>query len=186
MNKRHFLLLLIYIFLLLTMSACKKIDDMGYRIFTIKENKHRSTTTYNTTKSNFISFDVIFDSSAIYTTSDPINQYDVNKLYGISDCGCNHQYNSIRLGWRWLNDSLEILWFKHMHGTFTFEKIKTINLNQSYSYNITMDGDTYTICVDGVCDTTKRGCDENYRHYYLYPYFGGDEKSPHDIIIRIK
>ena len=60
MNKRHFLLLLIYIFLLLTMSACKKIDDMGYRIFTIKENKHRSTTTYNTTKSNFISFDVIF------------------------------------------------------------------------------------------------------------------------------
>ena len=185
MNKRNFILIILCVFFL-SVNGCKKIDDMGYRVFTIKENKHRSTTAYNTTKSNYISFNVIFDSSAIYATDDPNNQYDVNKLYGISDCGCNHQQHSMRVGWRWLNDSLEILWFKHMHGTFSFEKIKTISLNHSYDYSITLEDSTYLICVDGVCTTTKRSCEGTYRHYYLYPYFGGDEKAPHDIKIKIK
>ena len=61
-----------------------------------------------------------------------------------------------------------------------------INLNQSYDYTITLEDSSYIICVDGICDTTTRGCDDVYRHYYLYPYFGGDEKAPHDIKIRIK
>ena len=105
-----------YIFILIFLSffasfACKKIDDMGYREYIIKECKHRSSYSYNTTKSDYISFKAIFDSSSIYITDDPNNQYDVNKLYGISDCGCNHKDYSIRLGWRWLNDSLEVLWF---------------------------------------------------------------------------
>ena len=186
MKKRYIIFLFIFLSFAGVLDACKKIDNMGYRIFTIKENRHRSTTTYKTTKSNYITFKAIFDSSAIYTTDDPNNQYDVNKLYGISDCGCDHQYYSMRLGWRWLNDSLEILWFKHMHGHFTFEKLKTINLNQSYDYTITLEDSSYIICVDGICDTTTRGCDDVYRHYYLYPYFGGDEKAPHDIKIRIK
>ena len=184
-RKREIIFIFLFLFFLFG-SACKKIDNMGYRVFTIKENKHRSTTTYNTTNSNYITFKSIFDSSTIYITDDPINQYDVNKLYGVSDCGCNHKQYSMRLGWRWLNDSLEILWFKHMHGTFTFEKIKTINLNQSYKYSITLEDSLYLICVDGMCVSTKRSCNGTYRHYYLYPYFGGDEKAPHDIKIKIK
>jgi len=181
-----FALILFGTLLILNIGSCKKIDDMGYREFVIKECKHRSSYLYNTTKSDYISFKAVFDSSAIYTTDDPNNQYDVNKLYGISDCGCNHRDYSMRIGWRWVNDSLEVLWFKHMHGIFTFEKIKTISLNHSYDYSITLEDSTYLICVDGVCDTTKRACDGNYRHYYLYPYFGGDEKAPHDIKIKIK
>lgn len=185
MMKRIFILGLIYIFFL-SLNACKKIDDLGYRVFTIKENRHRSTTAYNTTKTNHLTFKAIFDSSAIYHTDDPVNQYDVNKLYGLSDCGCDHSYYSMRLGWRWLNDSLEVLWFKHMHGIFTFDKITTINLNQPYDYSITFTDSSYIICVGNLCEETKRSCDGTYRKYYLYPYFGGDEKAPHDIKIRIK
>jgi len=186
MNKRHFLLLSIYILLFLTLSACKKIDDMGYREFIIKECKHRSSYLYNTTRSDYITFKAVFDSSVIYTTIDPNNQYDVNKLYGVSDCGCKHQDYSMRLGWRWLNDSLEILWFKHMHGNFTFEKIQTININQSYDYSISFNDSNYIVCVNGNCVTTPRPCHMSFKKYYLYPYFGGDEKAPHDIKIRIK
>tara|TARA_R110000824_G_scaffold319842_1_gene506821 strand:- start:1065 stop:1625 length:561 start_codon:yes stop_codon:yes gene_type:complete len=185
--KRILLIVLLgYITIFCGISACKKIDNRGYRVFTIKENKHRSTTTYNTTKSNYITFKAIFDTTSIYYTDNADNQYDVNKLYGVSDCGCNHKHYSMRLGWRWLNDSLEVLWFKHMHGTFTFEKIRTIDLNQSYDYSITLEDSVYIVCVGGVCMTTKRSCKGTYRHYYLYPYFGGDEKAPHDIIIKIR
>ena len=185
MNKRNYILILIYFFLL-SLNGCKKIDDMGYRVFTIKKGNHRSTTNYKTTKTDHLTFKSIFDSSAIYTSIDPINQYDVNKLYGLSDCGCNHSINSIRVGWRWLNDSLEILWFKHMNGNFSFDKITTIDIDKVYDYSISFTDTSYIICVDNICKETTRSCSDNNRRYYLYPYFGGDESAPHDIKIRIQ
>ena len=99
-----------------------KIDENGFKTFTIKEGKHRSGYRYKTSRENKFNIECIFDSSVIYTTEDPVNQWDVNKLWGVSDCGNNHMDNSIRFGWRWLNDSLEILWFRHLNGNFEFEK----------------------------------------------------------------
>jgi len=175
-----------FLFLITCILSCKKIDSNGYRVYKIKEGRHRSNTAYCTTKSNYISFEAIFDESAQYTTNDPANQYDVNKLYGLSDCGNNHTKNSIRFGWRWLNDSLEILWYKRENGDFSFEKITTIDINTSYYYTITFTEDCYILNVDGIEVVVDRKCSETYRRYYLYPYFGGDEEAPHDITIRIK
>ena len=112
--------------LLLFLIGCHKPDPEGYRTYTIKEGKHRSTYSYNTSRDTIFNWDIIFDSSAIYTTEDPDNQYDINKLIGWSDCGENHMEYSIRFGWRWLNDSLEIHWFRHQHNQFTFDKIKSV------------------------------------------------------------
>ena len=177
---------LVIIFVVLSFVSCKKIDDNGFRVYKIKEGHHRSNTAYCTTKSNYISFEAIFDESAQYTSSDPTNQYDVNKLYGLSDCGTSHTKNSIRFGWRWLNDSLEILWYKREDGDFSFGNITTVDLNTSYHYSITFTEDLYILTVDGIEVEVDRKCSESYRKYYLYPYFGGDEKAPHDITIRIK
>jgi len=174
------------LFLILCILSCKKIDSNGYRVYKIKEGRHRSNTAYCTTKSNHITFNAIFDESAQYTSSNPTNQYDVNKLYGLSDCGNNHTKNSIRFGWRWLNDSLEILWYKREDGDFSFGNITTINLNTSYYYTITLTEDSYILSVDGIEVVVDRRCSETYKRYYLYPYFGGDEEAPHDITIRIK
>ena len=124
--------LFVALFLLGVFSSCKKIDENGFRRYTIKEGKHKSRTRYKTTKTNCLQFQTIFDNSAIYTSQDPANQYDVNKLYGLSDCGDNHTETSIRFGWRWLNDSLEILWFKHTNNNFSFAKIKSIDLSFTY------------------------------------------------------
>ena len=115
-----------FLFLIICIISCKKIDTQGYRVYKIKSGRHRSNTAYCTTKSNYITFEAIFDESEQYTSIDPINQYDVNKLYGLSDSGTSHTKNSIRFGWRWLNDSLEILWFKHEDGDFSFGNITTI------------------------------------------------------------
>ena len=40
--------------------------------------------------------------------------------------------------------------------------------------------------VDDISTVIPRACDMNYKRYYLYPYFGGDEVAPHTIKIKIK
>ena len=180
------ILLISLMFNFFTLLSCKKVDQLGYTVYTIKENRHRSTYKYKTTKSHNFNFSVIFDTTAVYETEDPLNQADVNKLYGISDCGCNHKDYSIRVGWRWFNGKLEILWFRHLNGNFEFEKITDVDLDFSYDYNIMLTEDYYIITVDGIIDSISRPCNGVYNSYYLYPYFGGDEKAPHDIVIKIK
>jgi len=112
-------------------------------------------------------WNIEFDSSAIYKTVDSVNQLDINKLIGWSDCSASHLDNSIRFGWRWLNDSLEIHWFKH-------------------EYELTISTWDYKLSVDGTYVHVPRNCPEQYRRYQLYPYFGGNETAPHDIKIKIK
>lgn len=182
------------IFLILILTGCKKIKD-NYTTFIIKENRHRSTTAYNTTKDTIFNWRIIFDSSAIYTSKDSANQYDINKLIGWSDCKENHMDYSIRFGWRWLNGNLEIHWFRHQHGLFSFGKIKNISLCEPHDYSLLIRDNEYTLCVDqNICSIKKRSCSsvmhqlqpEDCRKYMLYPYFGGQEKAPHRIKIKIK
>jgi hypothetical protein len=169
---------------LVKLTSCKKIKK-DYTTFTIKEGKHRSTYALRYSKDTVFSWNIMFDSSAIYKCVDSVNQYDINKLIGWSDCGSNHMENSIRFGWRWLNDSLEIHWFKHEHGEFSFDLIKRVTLEETHYYELTISTWDYQLSVDGVYVHVPRNCPRNYRRYQLYPYFGGQEVSPHDINICI-
>jgi len=173
------------IFLLLLTSNCSKITD-NYKTFTIREGKHRSTNASNFSKDTVFGWNIEFDSSAIYKTVDSLNQYDINKLIGWSDCGTDHMENSIRFGWRWLNDSLEIHWFKHELGEFSFDLIKRVTLEESHYYELTISTWDYKMGVDGTYVHVPRNCVQNKRRYMLYPYFGGNETAPHDIKIKIK
>ena len=53
------------ILITLMLTCCKKIDENGFRIYTIKEGKHKSRSRYKTTKTNYLQFEAIFDESAI-------------------------------------------------------------------------------------------------------------------------
>ena len=172
--------------LLLLFISCKKTDENGYTVYKIKKGNHRSVYRYNRLSENKFDLECIFDETAIYTSEDPMNQYDINKLWGVSDCGKHHMKNSIRFGWRWLNDSLEILWFKHEEGDFTYDKIASIELNENIFLSLNITEDEYELSVNGVTKTTTRPCSKDHKRYKLYPYFGGDEVAPHDITIRIK
>ena len=172
--------------LLLLFVCCKKTDDNGYTVYKIKKGEHRSVYSYNRLSENTYYLECIFDESAIYTSIDPNNQYDINKLWGLSDCNKHHMKNSIRFGWRWLNDSLEIHWFKHEESKFTHEKIACIDLNKKVFLSLNITEDEYQLSVNGKTGSTPRACSKDYNKYKLYPYFGGDEVAPHDITIKIK
>jgi hypothetical protein len=173
------------ILVLLAFLGCRKLDENGFKTYKIKKGKHRSGVRIKRDWKSTINFQVIFDESSKYTSVDPVNQADINKLYGVSDCGDHHLQSSIRIGWRWYNDSLELHWFKHQFGDFSFGKIKSVELNEIINCTIELDEDKYIISVDGVTKETSRSCGLNYQKYYLHPYFGGDVSAPIDITIKI-
>jgi hypothetical protein len=171
--------------LILILFSCKKITN-DWNTFTIKKGEHRSTHAVNYSKDTVFNWNIKFDSSAIYKTLDSLNQLDINKLIGWSDCGEDHVEASIRFGWRWINDSLEIHWFKHENGNFSFAKITNVDLCKPYDYYLKIHDWDYEMAVDGVKVFVPRNCVTHCRKYQLFPYFGGDETAPHDITIKIK
>ncbi|MEJ7913177.1 MAG: hypothetical protein WKF70_08485, partial [Chitinophagaceae bacterium] len=91
-----------------TSSPIPSVID-SYTKFTLKKGQHFADV--NQLKNVDIAemkFSVLFDSSAVYTSIQPINQLDINKLYGFSDNKANHHQFSARIGWRWSNNALRL------------------------------------------------------------------------------
>lgn len=172
----------LFIFLL---TSCLKKDGDGFNVFKIKKGHHRSITRIEYTKTSTLTFTFILTESCKYESIDPINQYDVNKLYGMSDGGV-HTDNSARVGWRYLNNKLEIMAYTHYNGNFQFEKICEVEPNNVNSCQISFLDDMYQFNVNNNIVYLPRYKNTSKRKYLLYPYFGGDEVAPHDIEIKIK
>lgn len=133
-----------------------------------------------------LNFEAIFDSSCMYATSDPLNQNDINKLYGFSDCNTHHLENSARIGWRWSMDSLRIFAFVHNNGNIVSAEITTALIGESISCSIACVDGHYQFTANDRNTTLARSCQGQYNRYKLYPYFGGDETAPHTISISIR
>ena len=176
--------ILIFICLLI---SCNKYDN-GYRVYTIKKNRHRSVIKVNRTQKQSFNIQVQFDESAQYTSRDPVNQLDVNKLWGVSDCGSNHNKNSIRFGWRWDLDAeqIEILMYRRKNSKFSFKSLGYALTDDVNYMSLNITKTNYIMSLNGVTDSMSRSCDTPCSRYYLYPYFGGTERAPHDITILIK
>ena len=177
------------VLLVMCVSCSKEIDDQGFRIYTIPEGEHSSGSHFNHPTNSKITFKFMLDESAIYETEIPENQYDVNKIYGFSDFGLRHQKYSIRLGWRYLNNKIELCWLRHEEGRHSSATIRTIETDVVYNAIINITTFYYEIVIDGDTTLVRRRPEGNWglvRRYYLYPYFGGNEYAPHDITIKIK
>ena len=174
--------------LLMLFSACNKYDDDGFRIYKIKKNRHRSVIKVKHTTKDSFDTQVQFDESAKYTSRYSNNQLDVNKVWGVSDCGTTHSKNSIRFGWRWDLDAeqIEILMYRRKNSKFSFKSLGYTNPGDLNYMSLNITPDSYVMTLNGVTDSMSRSCDTPCRRYYLYPYFGGTEKAPHDVTIRIK
>lgn len=124
--------------------------------------------------------------SAIYQTVDPVNQYDVNKLWGFSE-GIDNQYNSARIGWGYSDGAIRLYGYIHCKGVRYFQEIITVLPNQEVYCSIKISGNTYILSANGVSVTLPRGTTApKASGYQQYPYFGGDEVAPQDITILIK
>ncbi|WP_345162372.1 hypothetical protein [Nibribacter koreensis] len=154
--------------------------------YQITAGRHETTNPLKTFTKSKIKFEVKFDSTAIYTTKDPNNQADINKLYGMADCGAFHHVSSARFGWRWYKGKLELHAYSYKDGKNTSTFITDIDLNKSYVCELTLTDGKYTYQVKNNKVEHERSCSGQGQGYQLYPYFGGDEKAPHTINIKIK
>ncbi|MGZ3854579.1 MAG: hypothetical protein ACXVBX_17415 [Flavisolibacter sp.] len=164
--------------------------------FTIQQGAHecdqRTIKSVSGTSMNFVAK---FDSTAIYPAviTDYNHAYDVNKLYGFSE-GLNNQYNSARIGWRWLNGELQLFAYVYVNGTLLRDPvsydppfIKSVSVGTEVNCNIAISGNNYIFTVDGVVVKTARGTSASkYQGYQQFPYFGGTLTAPHLINLLIK
>ncbi|HVG11793.1 MAG TPA: hypothetical protein VM843_02265 [Flavisolibacter sp.] len=160
----------------------------GFIKYTLKQGEHfTDANTYKPVELTELKFAVKFDSSAIYKSIVPENQYDINKLYGFSDNDREHQQFSARFGWRWSDGALRLFAYVYNDGVVTSKELVKIAIGAEVVCSIRVAGDAYIFAVDGQAfrmprtSTTPTG-----KGYQLYPYFGGDEAAPHDVTILIK
>lgn len=135
-----------------------------------------------------LSFKVKFDSSAIYTTADPANQKDVNKLFGFSDNNADHHVFSARFGWRWSNNALRLFAYTYNNSTLSLKEMGTVAIGSEATCSIKVTNDNYIFTLNkGAAFTMPRSSKTPAgAGYQLFPYFGGNETAPHDIKICIK
>lgn len=182
--------------LLLCISCSKETDEQaavitdfpGFSVHTIREGQHYAETNrFQVFGRDQLRFDVVFDSSAVYSTRFPENMLDINKLYGFSDCATQHHANSARFGWRWNGKSVDILAYTYIDGKRQSKMLGVSELNKEYSYALTINRHEYIFEFNGQQVKMPRYCDTDIASgYLLYPYFGGDEAAPHDVSIFIR
>lgn len=161
----------------------------GFTLYTIpKDSNYADISTYRVFQYDSLKFIAYFDSSAIYKTKDPANQYDINKLYGFSDNKTFHQSYSARFGWRWSDDSLRLFGYCYNNSVRNYLELCTIRINEFDTCCISIHNGFYIFKVNGKQKgkITRAATTGKPYGYMLYPYFGGSERAPHTIKIYIK
>jgi hypothetical protein len=168
-------------------STTVKAEELTYTTYFIPAGSHYCTTsTLKSVKTSEMRFAVKFDSSAIYKTVDPLNQSDINKLYGFSE-GLNNQYNSARFGWSWYNNRLNIFAYVYKRGVRAQKRITSVAIGREHTFSIKVSGASYIFTINGISATMARGLSTaTASGYQQYPYFGGDEVAPHNVTILIR
>lgn len=198
MLKNRFTSIICSIIFLFILTSCEKVEDIvkespvgkpgqvTTNTYIIKEGNHSTSSKIASLSVSKMAFKVVFDSTAIYKTKNPSNQADINKLYGLSDCGSHHHQNSARFGWRWYNDQLEILAYSYSAGKRLSTFITSVELDEENTYTLELTENEYIFKLKDKTVSIERACSGTSNGYRLYPYFGGDERAPHDISISIE
>ncbi len=160
----------------------------SFATYTIKAGeRYCNDNPFVSTSLNQLSFKVKFDSSAIYSTIDPGNQDDINKLYGFADNNAFHQQYSARFGWRWSNNELRLFSYVYNNGIRDSKELASITIGKEHICGIIVKPRSYIFSVNGKIDSLPRlATSPKAEGYKLYPYFGGDEVAPHQVTIYIK
>ena len=170
-------------------SAVKEIEPKPneYSPFTIQKGAHFcDQNPVKTIMTSEMKFMVKFDSSAIYQTELPENQYAVNKLWGFSE-GTNNHYNSARIGWSWTDNALRLYGYAYVSGQLYYQEITSVTIGTEISCSIKLVAETYQFRVNDASVSLPRGTSGSVANgFQQYPYFGGNETAPHLITILIK
>ncbi len=132
-----------------------------------------------------IKFQFMIDSSAHYTFNTE-DDYDWNKLFGLSNSWHPHQ-SSARLCWRRLNEEqFQICLYTYDNGIKNISKEMTLDYNTYYGARIIVSTNNfYLLFKDASIILPRRGEKLFPIKTILKPYFGGTSVAPHDIKIKI-
>lgn len=169
------------------------IDLKGFKGYTIKKGEHTSGTHIDVTYNDNIEAYVQLSESMHYRLQDTVDQWDVNKIIGLSDA-IHHHTASIRLGWRSIQNRIDLVAYVRQEGIHrTYPLIEMENAKGVIYTKIIIYPMYYKITVMDINDKgntntlqIKRNKPYTGIRYKLYPYFGGLSKAPHDIQINIK
>ncbi len=162
-------------------------------IYIIKAGQHDAGYNFGIHMPNkTVSKVAILNSTCTYNHGDN-DQLDINKLYGFSE-GANHQYNSVRFGWRWsiVKQKFEILAYVYNNGQVIREEqadtfLGDVEVGQRFYTEVGVSGNYYRLktiinykATEKYISRTGSGLG-----YNLFPYFGGDKVAPHDVIVEL-
>jgi len=121
------------------------------------------------------------------------DQADWNKMYGMM-CGMKVHKHSVRIGWRWdtTEKKIEICIYYYNEDSDRFQTIKVGYVDQfkSIEYAIHSSKNKYwRVEIEGfthyiIPSHTK--CKWINGRFRLFPYFGGNQRAPHDMIVWIR
>ena len=172
-------------------SNGKALDD---RSFVIHEGGHDSDPggiTAMRTQSEidrWVTFRAYFHGDAAYLTTTPQNQWDWNKLMGLSSADIHE--DSIRLGWRYdpTADAIDLGFYGYRDGERIMEEMATVPLDTWVDVRLEMSEDHLYVAVDGVAHEVLPGVSGGaVRTTWVLAsaYYGGDEVAPQDIHIDV-
>lgn len=171
-----------------TVPPVSNPTNNSFTVYTIDQGAHYAGgniyKALDLTEQKFI---VRFDSSAIYQTVDPANQYDINKLYGFSDNNALHQDFSARIGWRWSDGALRLFGYVYNNSVRDSKELAAVAIGSEVNCSIKVTPTSYRFTVNNAIDSLPRtSTTATAKGYQLYPYFGGNETAPHQVKIWIK
>jgi hypothetical protein len=166
----------------------KDKQSSEYKEYLIPKGQHYAEgNTFQFVNKKEMHFLARFDSTCIYTTENPENITDINKLYGFSDCSSPHQQNSARLGWLWNGKAIELYAYCYDDSIRNNKLLGTLTIGNVADLTISVQPHQYVFEYDGKKTIMDRHCvSDSIQGYQLYPYFGGDETAPHDVHVFIK
>jgi hypothetical protein len=135
----------------------------------------------------------MFDKSCLYSFADSSAQYAVNKIFGYS-FGSNHHRNSFRIGWRCKDSLIEVLAYWYIKHKRFDDLLFVIKPGKRFFINAKIGCEKVVIkykvedmlpeSIDVIFNPEKSRLKK--WGYVNFPYFGGINRSPNDMIIYLK
>lgn len=153
-------------------------------VYIIKRNRHRAGWFFRFTFKNKISGTIKFLGNVSYYIN---KQKDSNKIIGLSD-NWHHHKDSARLGWRYdpTRKEIEIMTITYKKGRIFINHLCYCKDNEDYSYEIIINKKSYIYRFGTDISIVPRLSKWNWVRYTCFPYFGGTEKSPKNIYIKVE
>ncbi len=158
------------------------------KIYTIEKGKHSINKRIPSfTFKSKLTFKVRFNETAKYDLGN-VDQDDINKLYGFSDCWSLHHTNSARFGWRYnISSGMIELWaYTYTRTWRDYKLLASISINKEYKLSIECTENRYIFTIDKDEFLMLRKYSSTFSlRYRLFPYFGGQAKTIRTVTIEL-